>query len=751
MLVGCATGAGEEPDQDQDQDGYLVGEDCDDTDPERNPGATEICDGVDQDCDGVVDDAAIDAVQSWPDADADGFGDPAAAPTEVCGLGSRSANHDDCDDSDGAVSPAASETCATTYDDDCDGVANEDDAAGCAVSYIDSDGDGMGSDPTPCTCVALGVASSGDCDDTDPDRFPGHDERCDGRDQDCDVDVDEAAIDAVLLWPDADGDSFGDAATLAELRCPEAGWVPNADDCADADPNVSPPAVESCLTRYDDDCDASTDEIGALGCTVWFTDGDADGVGAGVGTCSCLPGGPLVDGDCDDADPTRSPAIQEQCGDAVDQDCDGVDATCGVAGDFLVEDVATVTYSGTAIGGYAGKAALGIGGDYDGDGAADAIVTEDAVVYVLPGPLVGSLTSVDAVASFAGDYWQSSDFGDTIVFVDADGDGIDDVAIGDPEATDPWFSAGAVYILRGPTAGPRLASAPDATLSPREAYDELGLALAVLDANGDGLDDLLVGAPGLGDDGGAALFLGPLVDATIDDAAAEMSGVPDNDCFGDTVANLGDTDGDGLDDLLIGDRDMRGVAWDAGAAYVVLGPAGTIDADLADASILGADAYAHVGAGVAGGDVDGDGYADAVVSAKGTATTLLFHGPVLGALDPSDAAATLVGSNEAGDYLQAGDLTADGRAELVIGNHLGSGLYIEEGAVYVVPGAPSGVWPLADAASAVYRGAAERDYFGWGVAVGDEDRDGFGDLWLGAPWNDLGASGGGRVYLLPGG
>jgi parallel beta-helix repeat protein len=183
-------------------DGYVGNDlDCDDGKSGVHPGAAEICDELDQDCDGAVDEDAVDATVWYADQDDDGAGD-GTRTLAACELPTGYvANPDDCDDADGDAFPGNTETC-DGVDQDCDGVV-DDDAAGAPQWYADDDGDGFG-DPddsqTACDQPWGYIARADDCDDADSGIHPGVTETCDGVDEDCDGSADEGFDDT-----DADG------------------------------------------------------------------------------------------------------------------------------------------------------------------------------------------------------------------------------------------------------------------------------------------------------------------------------------------------------------------------------------------------------------------------------------------------------------------------------------------------------------------------------------------------------------------
>ena len=223
------------------------GTDCDDTQPSRNPGQLEICDGLDNDCDTRVDEA-MTTVAWYRDVDGDGFGSAASGTVQSCTPpAGYSLRGTDCNDAFAAISPASAEIC-NAIDDDCNGVADFVIAPG---DLEDDDRDGIAD-------LQCGPPLGLDCDDRDASSGPGSAESCDGRDNDCDGRIDEGATE-VAFYRDADGDGFGESGDVRVACTAPSGYVRRGGDCDDTSAVREPGAMESC-NALDDDCDGAVDE-----------------------------------------------------------------------------------------------------------------------------------------------------------------------------------------------------------------------------------------------------------------------------------------------------------------------------------------------------------------------------------------------------------------------------------------------------------------------------------------------------------
>ena len=259
-------------------------DDCDDSNELIFPGADEICDELDNNCNTVVDEGVTTTY--WEDLDEDGFGD-AAVPIEACEMPDGYVdNTDDCDDTDEDIYPGADEEC-NGIDDDCDGETDEDDVRD--TFYLDSDGDGIGDEEYPreaCEAPEGYVDNYGDCDDDDETSYPGAEELCDGVDNDCDGTIDDGA-ETEEYWADDDGDGYGNPDETIDACAEPEGYTDDDTDCNDSSSDIHPNAQEI-ADGLDNDCDGETDE----GLDIGGTDADAD-VDGGEETdgCNCTSAG----------------------------------------------------------------------------------------------------------------------------------------------------------------------------------------------------------------------------------------------------------------------------------------------------------------------------------------------------------------------------------------------------------------------------------------------------------------------------
>ncbi|HCH61830.1 MAG TPA: hypothetical protein DFR83_03420, partial [Deltaproteobacteria bacterium] len=348
---------------------------------------------------------------------------------------------------------------------------------------------------------------------------------------------------------------------------------------------------------------------------------------------------------------------------------------------------------------------------------------------------------------------------------DLTGDGNADVIFGARYNDDAYNNAGSAYIWTGPftTGSSNYAANADVQLT-GTANDDFafgGLAM-VGDVNGDGNADLLVGAAhaeqsGYPTDAGEAyLIYGPISsDLSLSAADVTWQGEADYDYLGGAVDTVGDLDGDGYADLAVGAAKQDDGGTDAGALYLMYGPAsgGGGVSSAADAMITGAAAGDGLSPAIASlGDMDGDGADDFAVSAPKTGnggTVYLFYGALSTTVSASTANVTLeqsVGGNGAGySIAAAGDVDGDGNLDIAVNDSGADNL----GKLYVYLGPLSGTLDLEEA-PIIFTGSIGEG-FGWSVTgMGDADGDGQDDLFVSSQSKSSASSSAGTMYVLTG-
>ena len=304
------------------------GGDCDDADPVINPRTEEVCDEIDNDCDGTVDLLAGQPLREtlWVDDDGDGHGAVGSLPEITCYGPGLARTNDDCDDTNAARYPGAAEVCDTVDNNCADGIRDE----GQSPFWRDRDGDGWGDDATltySCSRPAgTWTGQGGDCDDSRYQDHPQARERCDYRDNDCEGSIDFDNLGRRLQkehFEDLDGDGYGGASVGDRCETDTDMFVAEEGDCDDAVATIHPFALDESCDLIDQDCSGLPDN--GL-CVYGYPDLDGDRHGDEAAQqiyelrttlCSAVPAGQPctaeVGDDCEDGDASVHPGAEEIC------------------------------------------------------------------------------------------------------------------------------------------------------------------------------------------------------------------------------------------------------------------------------------------------------------------------------------------------------------------------------------------------------------------------------------------------------
>ncbi len=744
--------------------------DCDDGDAGIHPGAEERCNDRDDDCDGSADEGLE---RAWyQDADGDGHGDPEVERLD-CEPGTgwvTAAQADDCDDANSDIFPGADERC-DTVDNDCDGTVDEDDAVDAVLWYRDGDLDGYGdvaSTTAACAQPSGYTADASDCDDGDDDVHPGADEPCDGVDNDCDGDTDEGhdsdtdgladcydseecdgldndgdglvddadpdLIGGDLWYADADADGYGSPAYATTACSQPSGWVADASDCDDTDPDANPGADELC-DSVDNDCDGDTDEDDAVDAPRWYGDGDGDGWGAGTASTACSqPSGSVADdGDCDDGDDEIFPGADERC-DGADNDCDGdvdedpVDGqawyadldldgygdpdtalrACSQPSGWVADSSDCEDEDGTA---YPGSTATevpfdGVDQDCDGQDVCTDLNCDGVPDLLFPSYRSDSTWYTQSRVYYGTGAGFASSHGTTIdgigplaaLVEDLDGDGYQDIVLGNYyDGTTRLVDS---YIYWGSASG---YSSSDRS----ELGTEGVISVKASDLDHDGYTDLVF-----------ASHYGTSYASTSMVYWGSASGYSDGDrtelaTYGTYDLAIADLDDDGYEELIF--AQYRSDSSYAISSYVYWGSAsGYSSSDLTALDAPGALA-------VEVEDLNGDGWLDLIFacyysgSSHGTYSYVYWGSPSGPDSSNYDALFTY-GARHVG----AGDLDGDGYIDLVFPSYYSGSSYSSSNSIYW---GNSGGYSAADRSYLTSYGA-------WDVVIEDFDLDGWPDLFF---------------------
>jgi hypothetical protein len=509
-------------------------------------------------------------------------------------------------------------------------------------------------------------------------------------------------------------------------------------DCDDTRADVNPDMEEVPYDDADNDCNPET------------PDDDVDGDGF------------MLAEDCDDEVAATFPGASESCGNGQLDDCDSNVApsvlVCFGDRTFASADARLVS---TTADGWFGASVASMG-DLDGDGVPELVVgaygqtMQAGAAYVLSTPAGGVADVVGSLAKLTGESEQ-----DWAGFSVAAGGQLghgpaNDVLVGAPFDDRTDNNTGCVYLMDGSVRDTEDLRASPAILVGERAGDQFGYQVSAAgDVNGDGIADIVVGAPqeGLDDVGAAYVYLGPIPPGTVQvsQAFAKIRGGAASDQLGTAVLGGHDLDGDGRPDVVVAAPFQDNGGSDAGTVYIYRDlPGALLFASDADAVLVGSAANERLGLAMAAGDLNGDGVEDLVVGVPGAngdeGAVRIVAGSGDGLLAPFASWTAGEPGGLVGTSVSVADVNGDGQGDLIVGAPGVDGVGVDAGAVYIVFGPLSGPMTGADV---VIRGEEAYGAVGRSVlGVADWTGDGRDEVVVAAPFIDGGGPGSGEVAVF---